>query len=152
MRAWRHVHDIFRAAGATNVKWVWSPNVVYSNSPPLAPYYPGDAYVDQVGMDGYNWGDYFSFWKAWMSFEEIFGPTIAQVRTFTSRPLMVAETASTELGGDKAAWIRDFFAALRRHPEVTGFVWFNQKKETDWRIESSAAARSAFAEGIAAFR
>ena len=150
VRAWRRVHDLFRNAGATNVKWVWSPNVVYSNSPPLGPYYPGDSYVDVVGMDGYNWGNHFSFWKAWLSFEELFGPTIAQVRVLTGKPLMIAETASTELGGDKAAWIRDFFASLRRHPEIVGIVWFNQIKETDWRITSSTAARAAFAEGAAA--
>ena len=30
--AWRHVHDIFTAVGATNVTWVWCPNVDYSNS------------------------------------------------------------------------------------------------------------------------
>lgn len=99
-------------------------------------------------MDGYNWGDHYPFWKAWMSFEQIFGPTIAQVQGFTSKPLMVAETASTEGGGDKAAWIADMFAALARHPEITGFVWFNLLKETDWRIESSAAARAAFSQGV----
>jgi hypothetical protein len=43
--AWRHVHDVFAAAGATDVVWVWSPNRV---SIPAAPwnaaerYYPGD--------------------------------------------------------------------------------------------------------------
>jgi hypothetical protein len=25
--AWRHVHDIFQSVGATNVKWVWCPNI-----------------------------------------------------------------------------------------------------------------------------
>ena len=149
VRAWRHVHDIFTAAGASKVTWVWSPNVVYSNSPPLKPFYPGDQYVGRVGMDGYNWGTHFPTWKAWMSFDEIFGPTIAQVQRFTSKPLLVAETASIEDGGDKAAWIADMFAALARRPEITGFVWFNQVKETDWRIQSSAASRAAFARGVA---
>src|SRR5262249_40640248 len=26
--AWRHVHDIFRQVGATNVIWIWSPNII----------------------------------------------------------------------------------------------------------------------------
>ena len=152
VRAWRHVHGLFEAAGASNVTWVWSPNVVYSNSPPLAPYYPGDDYVDRVGMDGYNWGDHFAHWKAWMSFEQIFGPTIAQAQALTSKPLLVAETASTEGGGNKAAWIADMFAALARHPEITGVVWFNHHKETDWRIQSSAEAEAAFRLGAASAR
>ena len=147
--AYRHVRDIFRAAGAGNVTWVWSPNVVYSNSAPLAALYPGDAYVDRVALDGYNWGSYFSYWKAWLSFDQIFDPGIAELRALTAKPVMVAEMASTELGGDKAAWITATFAALKNHPEIIGFVWFNFNKETDWRIQSSAAATSAFAAGVA---
>ena len=146
--AYRHVHDIFSSVGASNVTWVWSPNVVYSNSPPLAPYYPGDAYVDRVALDGYNWGSHFSHWQAWLSFEEIFGPGLAQLRALTAKPVMVGEMASTELGGDKAAWITDAFAALKRHPEIVAFTWFNFDKETDWRIQSSPAAQQAFAAGI----
>src|SRR5205823_10852101 len=34
--AWRHLHDLFAAAGASNVRWVWSPNVVYPGSIPLS--------------------------------------------------------------------------------------------------------------------
>ena len=32
VRAWRHIHDIFRAAGATNVEWVWSPAAITMHS------------------------------------------------------------------------------------------------------------------------
>jgi beta-mannanase len=53
--AWQHVRDIFTAAGATNVKWIWAPNVLYSGSTALAGLYPGDSYVDVVGVDGYNY-------------------------------------------------------------------------------------------------
>jgi hypothetical protein len=146
--AWRHVREIFRRAGASNVTWVWSPNVVYSNSPPLAPFYPGDYYVDRVALDGYNWGNYYSYWQAWLSFEEIFGPGIAQLRALTAKPVMVGEVASIEFGGDKAAWIQDMFTALKNHPEIVSFTWFNHNKETDWRIQSSARAQTAFAAGI----
>jgi hypothetical protein len=55
--AWRHFHDVVVAEGATNVTWVWVVNGIWQDpaSDP-APYYPGDAYVDWVGMDSYNWG------------------------------------------------------------------------------------------------
>ena len=53
--AWRHVVDIFRAQGATNVTWVWCPNIVGPKSQ-LTGLYPGDNYTDWVCMDGYNWG------------------------------------------------------------------------------------------------
>ena len=54
---WRHVHDLFVAAGATNVSWQWCPNVdPESVQTPLEQLYPGDAYVDWTGMTGYNEG------------------------------------------------------------------------------------------------
>lgn len=147
IKAWRHVHRIFRSVGARNVDWVWSPNVIYPGSTPLAGLYPGDRYVDWVGVDGYNWGTS-QPGKRWQPFEDLFDPTLAQVARITRKPLMLAEVASTELGGDKAAWIADFFAALKRRPQIRAFVWFNHDKETDWRIESSESARAAFAAGV----
>ena len=54
--AWRHVHDVVTAAGATNPSWVWSPNIPYTGSTPLDGLYPGAVYVDAVALDGYNWG------------------------------------------------------------------------------------------------
>jgi beta-mannanase len=144
---WRHVHDIFTAAGATNVQWVWSPNVAYQGSAPLAGLFPGDAYVDRVGVDGYNWGPSDRN-HAWQSFAGVFDGTLAQVRALTSRPLTLTEVASTEVGGDKAGWIADFFASLSHRAAIEGFVWFDANKETDWRIDSSPVARSAFAAGL----
>jgi beta-mannanase len=47
------VHDLFAAAGARNVTWMWSPNVTYPGAAPLAGLYPGDDYVDWVGLSGY---------------------------------------------------------------------------------------------------
>ena len=148
VQAYRHVWEIFRSVGASNVSWVWSPNVVYSNSPPLAPFFPGDAYVDRVALDGYNWGSVLPDWQAWLSFEDIFGPGLAQLRALSAKPVMIAEMASTELGGNKAAWITETFAALARHPEIVAFTWFNFDKETDWRIQSSPSAKAAFAAGV----
>jgi hypothetical protein len=61
---------------------------------------------------------------------------------------MLAEISSAEQGGDKARWISDFFRSLRKNPDILAFVWFDYDKEADWRLDSSAAARSAFASGI----
>ena len=144
---WRHVHDVVTGAGATNVRWVWSPNVAYQGSTPLSGLYPGDAYVDEVGVDGYNWGPTTQY-HSWQSFTSVFDDTLAQVHAITSRPLMVTEVASTEVGGDKAAWIADFFATLSRRGDIGGFIWFDVNKETDWRINSSAAALRSFAAGL----
>jgi len=146
--AWKHVHDIFRGQGVTNVTWVWCPNINYSTSTPLRGLYPGDAYVDWVGMDGYNWGPLQG--HAWQTFSSIFQSTYSDILSITSKPLMIAETASTEEGGNKASWIQDAFETQLPHtfPRVKAFIWFNENKETDWRIQSSNAAQSAFARAV----
>ncbi len=147
--AWRHVVDIFRAVGATNVKWVWSPNVSYAGTTPLAQLYPGDGYVDWVAVDGYNGGTALP-WGGWLSFTQVFATTLAELASVApTKPVMIGETASTEHGGSKPTWIREFFAELAQRPQIQGFVWFNHNKETDWRIESSATSTEAFATGVA---
>jgi len=147
VQAWRYVHNIFKSEGATNVSWVWSPFVRLPGSKPLASFYPGDAYVDWVALDGYNGGTALD-WGGWQSFEQIFGPSLAELKTFTNKPVAIAEVASAEAGGNKALWIKDFFAALERRPEIKAFSWFHFNKETDWRITSSPSAQKAFATGI----
>ena len=147
--AWRHVHDIFTRLGVTNVTWVWSPNIDFSTSTPLQELYPGDGYVDWVGMSGYNWGP-FGQWHVWQSFSSVFSQTYNDILHITSRPIMITETASTELGGNKANWISDAFVTQLPHnfPHIHAFVWFDESKEEDWRIESSPSAQAAFAAAI----
>ena len=146
--AWRHVHDVFAQAGVTNVKWIWTPNVLMDGRPSLASLYPGDAYVDWVGFDGYNWGTSAS-WSTWQSPTSVMGATLAALRQITARPIVIGETASSEVGGSKAQWIQQFFSMLSANPDVKAFLWFNLNKENDWRIESSQAAQAAFAAGVA---
>lgn len=149
VRAWQHVHDIFTAQGATNVTWVWSPNIEFGGSTPLQGLYPGDNYVDWVGMDGYNWGTVQN--HQWQTFSQVFQQTYDTILAITSKPLMVAETASAEQAGNKASWITDAFGTQipNNFPRIKAVIWFNENKETDWRIESSPAAQAAFASAVA---
>lgn len=147
--AWRHVHDLFQQVGATNVSWVWTPNVLMDSTPTIASLYPGDAYVNMIGVDGYNWGTSQSWGSTWQTPSQVFGPTVAALEQLSTRPIMIGETASTEVGGNKATWISQFFSYLASNPRIKAFVWFNLDKETDWRIESSPTAQSAFVAGVA---
>jgi beta-mannanase len=140
--AYRHIHDLFVAAGATNALWVFCPNV---DSVPNESwnqwqnYYPGDAYVDWMGFDGYNWGTVQTT-STWQSFPTIAGRIYPSLAT-KGKPIMIPETAIAELGGDKAAWIARILPSLETmFPGVKALVWFQMNKETDWRIDSSAAA------------
>lgn len=138
--AYKHVVDIFRAQGVTNVKWVWQANTIYMGAS-IKPFYPGDDYIDYVAVDGYNWDT--------SSPEEVFGVTFDQIKTFTSKPVFIGETGCPEYSG-KAKWITDFFTMIKIR-KLVGFVWFQYNKENDWRIDSSTAALNAFRTGIASF-
>jgi membrane-bound metal-dependent hydrolase YbcI (DUF457 family) len=144
--AWRRIVAIFRAEGATNVKWVWTP-YVHLPRLPFKPYYPGDKWVDWAGFDGFNWGNPF------ISFRTIFDKSYWEMVRMTSKPLMIAETGSVEVGGNKADWLR---RALRRtlpsYRHVRAVVWFSDvhPNGADWRIDSSPGALHAFGETLRA--
>jgi hypothetical protein len=151
--AWRHVHDIFTAAGATNVSWVWCPFVDPGGSmTDLGSLYPGDGYVDWTGLDGYNWGTNPASPRGWRTFDQLFRRTYDEIvdDVAPSKPMMLAEVGSSELGGSKADWIRD---ALTRVPteyqQIRALLWFDKfDDDMDWPIETSAPATTAFAEGV----
>ncbi len=148
--AWRHVHDVVAATGATNVQWVWSPNVPYWGSTPLTGLYPGAGYVDIVALDGYNWGTSQS-WSSWASPSALFGDGLTALRSLApGKKIIISETASAEAGGSKAGWNTALVSYLAAQPDVTGFVWFHHNKEADWRINSSSASTNAFAAALAA--
>jgi hypothetical protein len=141
--AWRRVVHIFRAQGADNVRWVWSPNVYCQGRCPFRAYFPGDRWVDWVALDGYNYG--LARRLPWLSFARIFGPSYRILTSMTDKPVMIGETASGAEGGSKAAWIDAMATALRSEfRRVRVLVWFQRIKETDWRVNSSAASLAAF--------
>ncbi|MDP9428939.1 MAG: glycosyl hydrolase [Actinomycetota bacterium] len=157
VQAWRHVHDRFRAAGVTNVKWLWAPNAVYPGGAPLASLYPGDAYVDAVGISNYNWGEAVrdGFATRWHTFGSLFDPSIAELQALTAKPVWITEVASSSDGGSKAAWLTAMFAELQQRPEIAGVVWFSQvdqRRGVDWRIQTEADTAQAWREGFASRR
>jgi beta-mannanase len=137
------VHDIFTAAGATNVQWVWSP---VSGAP--APYFPGVQYVDRLGVTCLNGGTA-AFTEGWRSFASVCSDSIERLHGLAPQlPIDLSEVGSAEAGGDKAAWITGMFAFLADHPEVRSFIWFNLDKQTAWPIQSSRTAELALRDGV----
>ena len=152
--AWRHVHDIFTSVGATNATWAWCPYAEVDRSfAALAPLYPGDEYVDWTCMDGFNWGSNPTNPHSWKGFKEIFGPTYRKLvkRIAPSKPIVLAEMASTGKGRAKAGWIRNMFEELQTNfRRIRALIWFDQvDRGVDWPLETSPRAARAFAKGIA---
>jgi hypothetical protein len=141
--AYRHIHDLFVAAGANNVVWAWCPNVTDTNggNRTTMHYYPGDAYVDWTGVDGYNWGTRNG---GWQTFQQVF-QNIYPLLAAKKKPILIGEMASAEAGGDKGKWIDGIIPTLRNSfPLIKGVVWFDINKEADWRISSSPGSEAAF--------
>jgi Glycosyl hydrolase family 26 len=146
-KAWKHVVDLFRFHGATNVRWVWSPNEDSGGNLQFAPLYPGDKWVDWVAMDGFDFGGTIG----WPSFTAIFGSTYERMAELSDRPMMIAETAAGEDGGDKAAWIASALGReLPRFPRLRAVVWFDEEvPNADFRVDSSEASVGALRQALA---
>jgi mannan endo-1,4-beta-mannosidase len=145
--AWHHIHNLVCENVRSNIQWVWSP---YATSCPDDPenaierYFPGDDAIDWIAMDGYNWGDTLHE-GGWSSFEQIFENAYKTITAISSRPLMISEIACAENGGDKARWIKQTFKSLTTSFHLVKLlIWFDAKKECDWRMASSSRALNAF--------
>ena len=154
--AWRHVHDIFEQVGATNVSWVWCPNVDFANKlTSLQELYPGNSYVDWTCLDGYNWGSNSagaSSGDGWQSFDQIFQSTYNEIVNTVApgKPMIIGEVGSTEDGGSKASWISNMLSDIpTNYPDIHGLMYFDRYDNgMDWPIETSATSIAAWDSGI----
>lgn len=140
--AYRHIRDVF--GQVSNVKFGWAPN---SNSVPDTPenkielYYPGDAYVDYVGVDGFNFG------TPWYTFSQVFTDPLTRLSKY-NKPMYIFSMASAD-GPQKAAWMEDaFFTQMPKYPLLQGWIWFNENKERDWRVWSDPQSYAVFKKAI----
>jgi hypothetical protein len=138
--AWRHIVSLFRSQGADNVTWLWTINQDLSTTGPLASWWPGARYVTWVGIDGY-------YYRPSSTFTTVFGETIAQVRAFTHKPVLLSEAGVGPQAGQSAK-IQNLFAGMRQY-QTLGLMWFDIAQHQgiyhqDWRIEDSRAATAAF--------
>jgi hypothetical protein len=129
--AWRHVVTVFRTAGASNVKWLWTVNAITAESVTVAnpgPWWPGGSYVNWVGLDGY-------YYSPLTSFAQVFGPTIVEIKHLTRDPILISETGALSSIGQQAK-ITDLFSGVSSF-NLLGFMWFDEDFDgQDWRITS----------------
>jgi hypothetical protein len=151
--AWRRIRRSFRGAGADNVQFVWSVN--HEPAERLDRFYPGDAFVDWIGLDMYNQPN----WPR--SPGEMLQPAY-EFAAARHKPIILTEVGSAEhftgraqrdpTAGrfNKALWIDELFRILADRRNVRGLVWFDIDKEADWRIGSSPSSTAAYCRGLRA--
>jgi mannan endo-1,4-beta-mannosidase len=160
---WRHVWNIFNEVGANqDVIWLWAPNRVdklASNAPSLSELYPGNQYVNWMGMDGY-----YRYEGDPTSFAFTFGRTLTQLSAISSTtPIFLAEVGAAETGptGDslaaaKAAWTTNLFSGIQANHQIVGFSWFDnmatnnvdgQLVQDNWQFDGDPQSLAAFQAG-----
>ena len=126
INAFRYVHDkISREYGACNITWVWNPNI----GGDISSYYPGNAYVNWVAIDGYSSEDPgFS----WQSCRELFSGSIDRLEKF-KRPIMIGEFAADANSPEdertkKPAWINQCVNYFAEDKRIKAYIYFNENK------------------------
>jgi mannan endo-1,4-beta-mannosidase len=157
--AWRHVWSIFQSYGANDYAiWAYVPSRIdtlgsygtgQSQAQLIAASYPGNGYVDWIGMDGYQYNPAES-----TTYSQTFSATLSALESFSAKPIMIAEMGSAEQPGTvKPQWLVQTIAALAANPRIVSAIYFDNDVigvhyidgvaiHTDWRINSSAQALS----------
>jgi beta-mannanase len=147
--AWRHIHDIFTAEGVQNVTWSWDPSHQYSQfkagkvASLAAEWYPGNRYVDWVGLDGYL--------NPSQNFKEVFRRQVASIRSVAgSKPIYLAETGVAGNDAHAVQQIDELFAGLSSY-HLSGLIWFDQNRKQRWELQGRKAAIAEYRNFVAKF-
>lgn len=124
---WQYIYETFEHHGVDNVLWVWNPHDV--SRPEFKwnhhlMYYPGDEYVDLIGLTGYNTGTYFPG-ETWREFDEVYKPMYADYGDLFQKPFIITEFGSNSVGGDKPAWINRMFDGIKQFPNIKVAIWWS---------------------------
>jgi hypothetical protein len=126
--AYRRVVTIFRAHGAKNVIFTWQLTdwafrADRSDPRYAGKWYPGDAYVDVVGADVYNWYTCGHGRGQWMSLKSLAGPMLGFAKEH-GKQAVLPEFASHR-NARRATWLARGLAYLARHDRLVAaaFYW-----------------------------
>lgn len=147
IRAFQRMMDICKGQ-APDIKMMWSP-LGFAD---LEDYYPGDDYVDVVGLSVFG----LQPWERQLlggdqSPSDILGPRMERVRQF-NKPVVVAEIGFSGDADYVAAWEETIRSLGEEFPELTAVVYFNQTEVypwpdgfglPDWRIDGRTIIQSA---------
>lgn len=128
---WQRIYNIFAEESVDNAIWIYNPND--KGFPPckwnnFLSYYPGDGYVQMIGVTGYNTGTYYKEKnnEQWREFKNIYDSVEKEyAEFFDGYPWIITEFASSSHGGDKAKWIDNMFRDINHYKNIKIAVWFS---------------------------
>lgn len=181
---WRRFHTIFTNRGVTNATWNWivmsysfGPYATAERKQIIKDLYPGDAYVDWISADPYNFiqtnnTGVCPFWRndptmqnKWDSSWKSLGKEMQEWYDWSSargKPLALAEFGvlhDPRAGQEnhKAEWLRQAKTELQtKYPNIKAVSYFDnivtsQSDNCDWRIDASTSP-AATSPALTAFR
>lgn len=130
--AWKHVYHLLKKEGANQVILVWNP----WKPEQMTQYYPGDAYVDWVGITLLDYATLPEIQE--YSFKELYQPFRDELRSFTRKPVMLAEFGSLQKNKKQAKWFDQAIGDIStRYPEINALVFFNSALDQNFPANTS---------------
>ncbi len=127
INAYRHVVDLCRKS-APNIRFMWSP----IGSQNMQSFYPGDAYVDLVGLSVFGLQSWdLAKYNHDRSFAEVLAPKYKLADTF-GKPIVVAELGYSGSAAYVENWEKAVRQSSREFPNLVGVVYFNFPEVYDW--------------------
>lgn len=142
--AFRRVVDQMTRHGARNVSWMWAPNLIDATpSVTLASLFPGDRYVDIVGVSAY-------LFSAKSNFFDRYESTGSQIDALApNKPLLIAETGVGNVEA-RAHVVAGLLEDAGRIARLAGVLWLNLKDGTqDFRLSPDDGSLQAAVSEIA---
>jgi len=128
--AWVHTYEIFKKQGADNVIWIWNP----WKSKNIASYYPGEAYVDWIGVNALNYGNLNNDGQ-WREFEELYQPFHDEIQKLPPTPIIISEFGTLNNNAEESAsdWIDRAVSAIESNfKEIKSIIYFNSQVDNNW--------------------
>jgi hypothetical protein len=133
-RAWQRIVRLFRSAGASNVRFVWSPNPslflpqkTWRRS--VRVYWPGRRYVDAVGSTMINFGGTKQYAV------KRFVPRLRALRRLYRKPLMLTEVSTARRG--RLRWLSSLRRMLHRTRWIRSVAWYQRSSRGQVQIEGT---------------
>jgi len=158
--AYRHIIDICRDNGVRNITWFY--HVDAYNSPDVAwntmkGYYPGDDYIDWIGVSVYGAQ---SSSDSWVSFESVLNDAWNELSHISNsnKPIAILEWGVIDQPslGDKAQWISQAFQSVTTGSyagKISAMSYWHENftangETINLRIDSSTSSLNAYQNGV----
>ena len=124
--------NIYNAACKDNdkVACFWSPNQAGNPASDLASWWPGEEFVDLVGIDCYPTKD--DDTSSGALFDKLYGGFYDAFSKPYGLPFAIGETGAN--AEKKEAWLKTLVGQKEKYPNYVSMSWFEYDKEADFRI------------------